>query len=75
MSEKGNPCENALKESFIATLKKEEVNLSEYEDMNEALSRIGYFIEDVYNRKRLHSSLGYQSPEEFEEKFNESVLT
>lgn len=57
-----------MAESFIATLKKEEVNLSDYEDIFDALTSIGYFIEDVYNRKRLHSALGYMPPAEFEEK-------
>lgn len=66
MSKKGNPGENAMAESFIATLKKEEVYLSEYDDITEALICIGRFIEDVYNRKRLHSSIGYLSPVEFE---------
>jgi transposase InsO family protein len=66
MRAKGNPGENAMAESFIATLKKEEVNLSEYDDITEALERIGHFIEDVYNRKPLHSSIGYLSPVEFE---------
>lgn len=69
MSAKANPYENAFAESFIATLKKEEVNLSEYKNMSEAITEIGYFIEEVYNRKRLHSSLGYLSPVEFEEEF------
>lgn len=73
MSTTGNPYENAKAESFIATLKKEEVNLFEYEGLTEALSRIGYFIEDVYNRKRLHSSLGYLPPAEFESKLKAGV--
>ena len=68
MSATGNPYENAFAESFIATLKKEEVHLVEYENMKEALKRIGYFIEDVYNSKRLHSSLGNLPPDEFESK-------
>lgn len=72
MSAKGCPHENALAESFIATLKKEEVSLSEYENITEALKEIGYFIEEVYNRKRFHSSLNYLSPVEFEEEFEKS---
>lgn len=75
MSAKGNPYENAQAESFMATLKREEVYLSEYEDMAETLSRIGYFIEDVYNTKRLHSSLGYLPPAEFESKLESKLST
>lgn len=60
MSAKGSPGKNAMAESFIATLKRKEVNLSDYDDITEALDRIGHFIEDVYNRKRLHS-LGWLS--------------
>lgn len=66
MTQTGNPYENPQAESFIATLKREEVYLCEYDDATEALCRIGYFIEDVYNTKRLHSSLGYLPPAEFE---------
>lgn len=66
MSAKGNPYENAKAESFFKTLKCEEVYLSEYETMAEARVRIGRFVEDVYNKKRLHSSLGYLLPNEFE---------
>lgn len=66
MSRKGNPYDNAFVESFIGTLKTEEVYLNEYETFSDALSNIGEFIEEVYNRKRLHSSLGYKSPEDFE---------
>jgi transposase InsO family protein len=66
MASTGNPYENAQAESFIATLKREEVYLSEYDDVSEALLCIGHFIEDVYNTKRLHSSLGYLPPAEFE---------
>lgn len=68
MSAKGNPYENAQAESFFATLKKEEVYLCEYETFKEARMRIGEFIEEVYNRKRLHSSLDYLPPVEFEER-------
>lgn len=68
MSRTGNPYDNALAESFFATLKKEEVHLSDYDTYAEALLNIGRFIEDVYNTKRLHSSLGYLPPAEFESK-------
>ena len=66
MSGKGNPYDNAFVESFFKTLKQEEVYLWEYETFSDVADRIPYFIEDVYNRKRLHSSLGYRPPEEYE---------
>jgi transposase InsO family protein len=67
-SRSGNPYDNAFVESFFKTLKCEEVYLNEYETYDDALQNIGSFIEDVYNRKRMHSALGYMSPVEFEEK-------
>jgi len=70
MSGKANPYDNAKIESFFRTLKVEEVYMFEYETYKDVLERIPYFIEEVYNRKRLHSSLGYMSPEEFEHKYN-----
>jgi putative transposase len=70
MARKGNPYDNAAAESFIKTLKSEEVYLWEYRTMDDVQNRLPYFIEDVYNRKRLHSSLGYLPPVEFEEMFN-----
>ncbi len=66
MSAKGNPYDNAFVESFFKTLKQEEVYLWEYETFSDVAERIPCFIEDVYNRKRLHSSLGYRPPEEYE---------
>jgi transposase InsO family protein len=66
MSRKGNPYDNAYAESFMKTLKYEEVLLREYETIDEATANIGHFIEMVYNSKRLHSSLGYRPPVEFE---------
>ena len=66
MSATGNPYDNAKAESFFKTLKREEVYLHEYRTFQEAEANLGRFIEDVYNRKRLHSSLGYVPPAEFE---------
>jgi putative transposase len=66
MSRTGNPYDNAQAESFIKTLKYEEVHVFEYENLAEARGRIGQFIEGVYNEKRLHSALGYRPPAEFE---------
>jgi putative transposase len=66
MSATGNPYDNAKAESFFKTLKYEEVYLKEYRTCEEALMNLEAFIEDVYNTKRLHSSLGYLPPAEFE---------
>ncbi|MFZ0774383.1 MAG: IS3 family transposase [Candidatus Sulfotelmatobacter sp.] len=66
MSRTGNPYDNAYAESFIKTLKYEEVYRNDYADLAEALAGIGEFIEKVYNRQRLHSALGYRPPLEFE---------
>ena len=66
MSRKGNPYDNAACESFMKTLKYEEVYRQEYRGMAEALASIGDFIDRIYNQKRLHSALGYRPPEEFE---------
>ena len=67
MSRKANPYDNAKAESFIKTLKYEEVYRSEYRDLAEARASIGGFLEKVYNEKRLHSALGYCPPAEFEQ--------
>jgi len=66
MSRKGNPWDNAACESFMKTLKYEEVYRNEYRDLAEARASIHAFLEKVYNRKRLHSALGYLPPAEFE---------
>ena len=66
MSRKANPWDNAACESFIKTLKYEEVYRTEYRDLAEARASIGAFLEKVYNQKRLHSALGYLPPAEFE---------
>lgn len=66
MSRKANPWDNAACESFMKTLKCEEVYRTEYRDLAHARSHIGEFLETIYNRKRLHSSLGYVPPAEFE---------
>lgn len=66
MSRKGNPFDNAQAESFIKTLKNEEVYLWDYKTFEDVKNRIPYFIEAVYNEKRLHSALGYCPPNEYE---------
>jgi transposase InsO family protein len=67
MSRKGNPYDNAFAESFMKTLKYEEVYLADYRTFNEAYDNIENFIESVYNEKRLHSKIGYLPPIEYEE--------
>jgi putative transposase len=69
MSRPGNPFDNAKAESFMKTLKAEEVNGKAFSDVSDARRRIDSFIADVYNKERLHSALGYQSPLEFETAF------
>lgn len=66
MSRKGNPYDNAAMESFMKTLKQEEVYLWEYRTMADAIERLPQFLENVYNQKRRHSSLEYKSRAEFE---------
>jgi len=74
MSRKGNPYDNAMAESFMKTLKYEEVYLSEYDTIQDVADNVFPFIEDVYNQKRLHSSLGYMPPMEFETSFKKKAL-
>ena len=73
MSRKGNPWDNAACESFMKTLKYEEVLRNEYRDLAEARASIGEFLEKVYNEKRLHSALGYLPPAEFERNHREAA--
>jgi transposase InsO family protein len=73
MSRKGSPWENARAEAFMKTLKAEEVSLRQYRDLADARNSITYFLEQVYNAKRLHSALGYRAPNEFENQFAASL--
>jgi putative transposase len=66
MSRPANPYDNASCESFIKTLKREEIYANRYVDLGHMRVNIEEFIEQYYNRLRLHSALGYRSPEEFE---------
>ena len=66
MSRRGNPYDNARAERFMRTLKEEEVQGADYWDLEDARNRIGEFLDQVYNRQRLHSALRYLTPEEFE---------
>jgi putative transposase len=65
----GEPRENGYAERLMRTIKEEEVDLSEYQDFADALRQITRFLDDVYNVKRIHSSLGYLTPREFEEQW------
>jgi transposase InsO family protein len=71
MAAVGEPRENGYAERLMRTIKEEEVDLTEYLDYADAYRQIGRFIEAVYNRKRIHSALGYLTPEEFEQQWHE----
>ena len=66
MSRPANPCDNAFCESFMKTLKQEEIHCGEYGGMEELARNLAEFIDNYYNRRRLHSALGYRTPEEAE---------
>lgn len=72
MSRTANPYDNAHMESFFKTLKHEEVHLANYETYNDVRQRVPIFIEEVYNKKRLHSALGYLPPDEYEMKIQKT---
>jgi transposase InsO family protein len=69
MAAVGEPRENGYAERLMRTIKEEEVDLTEYEDFADALRQLGRFLDEVYNRKRIHSSLGYLTPSEFEQQW------
>jgi len=72
MAAVGQPEENGYAERLMRTIKEEEVDLSEYQDFADAYRQLGRFLDDVYDRKRIHSSLGYLTPAEFEQEWRSS---
>jgi len=74
MSRKACPTDNAFAESFMKTFKYEEVYLTEYASFKDAYKNVKQFIEDVYNKKRLHSSIGYKPPNEFEREVLKNIV-
>jgi transposase InsO family protein len=74
MSRKGNPWDNAACESFMETLKYEEILHNEYRDLAEARASIPEFLEKIYNQKRLHSALGYLPPVKFEAQLKVQIV-
>ena len=74
MSARGRPTENAFAERFMRTLKEEEVSLNEYQDLPDARAHLATFLDEVYQHKRIHSSLGYLTPAEFEAHWNAGFI-
>ena len=75
MAAVGKAEENGFAERFMRTIKEEEVDLSEYRNFSDASVQLGRFIDQVYNTKRIHSSLGYLTPAEFEASYWKNVAT
>ena len=75
MAAVGKPEENGYAERLMRTIKEEEVELSEYNDLDDAREQIGRFLEDVYMTKRIHSALGYLTPVEFEALWQARLLS
>src|ERR1700737_4320993 len=75
MSRPANPYDNASCESFMKTLKREEIYANEYRDLEHLRANIAEFIDSYYNRVRLHSALGYKPPEEFEQAADASTIS
>jgi transposase InsO family protein len=69
MAAVGKPEENGFAERLMRTIREEEIDLSEYRGFADAYGQLGRFLDDVYNRKRIHSSLGYLTPAEFEQQW------